>query len=570
MSGRKVMIWVPGLNTRDSDVDVFTRAVSAELGDGWELHAYPHGVRALSVRRLDDVAADLAAQIRVWCDDLNESADVDEVVLAGHSMGGLILRAAYLRDLGTIDDDPAIRGQRRRWTEKVTRIVLFASPNSGFRFSRMKLTWRIAWAFATPLRDFAIEQVESGAYWLSTLRLRWIDAMRRHPCDPPTIVQVLGTRDGLVGEQDMLDARYLGHTVRIDVPGADHDGLVRDLGAERMPLIMAALRGTAAERTEARYRPDSGPTYFLLHGIRASAYGDWVPKLRDAIGAVDPGAEVVSPDYGFFSASDFALPWIRNRKTHSFLRWYAEMYASRDPEQFRFAGHSNGTYLMANAMLRVPAMRFRRVYLAGSVLPREFAWRDLAERRQIGHYEGGGGETARRWVDGLVHNDRARVDVPVGFLCSWLRGLGMSDIGTGGLDGFVEAPGNLIREHAMVFRGGHGGAFVDQTPPSAERGATRAQRRDTREQGQLDRIAQIAGVLHDDTPDVPPGFAPSSGFRLLSRMVGNRVIAWAMLLALVALVVLVAVLIGAAAGPTWGVTAAAIIVLAVVVFLRTF
>lgn len=332
---------------------------------------------------------------------------------------------------------------------------------------------------------------------------------------------------------------------------------------------MAALRGTPDERSEPPKAPAPGATYFILHGIRASAYNDWVPRLKDALLAADPEADVVSPDYGFFSAIDFALPWIRNRKTHSFLRWYAEMYVSRNPEEFRFAGHSNGTYLMANALLRVPAMRFRRIFLAGTVLPRAFAWRDLADRRQIGHYAG----ADREWVQGSVHNDRARVDVPVGFLCSWLHGLGMGDIGTGGLDGFVEAPTDLIREHKTVFRGGHGGAFTGQGEDdvTAAGQVSDDEARRLRDAGQQHRLEEIAALLKDDTEDAPPPYLPSSGYRTFSRFVGNRIVAWVMFLLLVAIVGAVAALIGLWAGAVgWGVLAGALIVLLAVVFLRAF
>jgi pimeloyl-ACP methyl ester carboxylesterase len=49
-----------------------------------------------------------------------------------------------------------------------------------------------------------------------------------------------------------------------------------------------------------------------------------------------------------------------------------------------FVGHSNGTYLLADALQRYHAMRVRRVVFAGSVVRRDFDWDPLVGRGQVG------------------------------------------------------------------------------------------------------------------------------------------------------------------------------------------
>ena len=83
-------------------------------------------------------------------------------------------------------------------------------------------------------------------------------------------------------------------------------------------------------------------------------------------------------------------------------------------------------------------MKFKRVYLAGSVLPCEYPWQDRFDLDQVGE----------------LRNDRRCWDWPVGILCSGLRGIGMKDIGTGGFDGFYFD--NDRTEEVYYYKGGHG------------------------------------------------------------------------------------------------------------------
>jgi hypothetical protein len=83
------------------------------------------------------------------------------------------------------------------------------------------------------------------------------------------------------------------------------------------------------------------------------------------------------------------------------------------------------------------------VFLAGSVLPRDYPWELMTARGQVGH---------------LLRNDQATKDVPVGVLCAALRGLGSRDVGTAGVNGFDQVVAETAR-YPGAFPGGHGAAL---------------------------------------------------------------------------------------------------------------
>ena len=144
--------------------------------------------------------------------------------------------------------------------------------------------------------------------------------------------------------------------------------------------------------------------------------------------------------YGWFSAIKFALPWVRRGN----LAWFLDRYSyhvARNPDvQFHFVGHSNGTYILGTSLLEVSSLKFDRVYLAGSVLPREFPWQRMMLRRQVA----------------TVANQCSSEDWPVGGLCRGLHLIGFRDVGTGGVDGFDELRDLPTQPQTLWFKGDHG------------------------------------------------------------------------------------------------------------------
>ncbi|WP_346622094.1 hypothetical protein [Blastococcus montanus] len=440
--GTGLLVYVPGLGADRSEG--LLRRLGADLGPGWQVRVWSHGLTPLSSQRMEDVAHRLAVQVRTWAGDNGVGRPVERVLLVGHSIGGLLVRHAFLIDAGRAGG----HSTRYPWTSKVERMVLLAAPNAGFRTHRLPLWLRLPYAVAAGVGRLTAEDLQVGSPYLTELRLRWVNAFRAESRPRVTVVQVLGDRDDIVTRDDSLDVEYMPGAMRIDVPEADHAGVVDvDDAPDRYGILHHALRGDLNRERLLAETPSAEPVIIVLHGIRTSRYANWVGQLTSGLterpATVDHPTPVVwAPSYGYFSAVDFALPFTRARNLRRFLEWYGRVHVTHGGER-HFAGHSNGTYLLGRALEAVPAMHFDRIYLAGSVLPREYPWTRITDRQQVRE---------------LVLHDRATHDVPVGWLCAALRGLGMRDIGTAGVDGFDDRPARVV-EQCGAYRGGHGAAL---------------------------------------------------------------------------------------------------------------
>ena len=123
----------------------------------------------------------------------------------------------------------------------------------------------------------------------------------------------------------------------------------------------------------------SAGSVFVLHGIRDR--GHWTKKIAARIKtqARKKGPKFVSrtPGYGYFSILSFVLPWYRRYKVEWLMDLYVEAKAAYPEAKFHFMGHSNGTYLCARALLDYPAVSFRRIMFAGSVVRPDYPWSRL-------------------------------------------------------------------------------------------------------------------------------------------------------------------------------------------------
>ena len=178
------------------------------------------------------------------------------------------------------------------------------------------------------------------------------------------------------------------------------------------------------------------PVVIVLHGIRASNE-TWVKEVSDHIEERAPNALVVTPAYGYFPMLDFALPWLRARKARELQAQYSDALVRNPRARFCFVGHSNGTYMLGRSLIDLAGMRFHRVALAASVLPRDYQWTKCFTRGQVHH----------------MTNHRASRDVPVGIVCNLLRSLGMRDVGTAGYHGFLGGRAEI--KEVYYYDGGH-------------------------------------------------------------------------------------------------------------------
>lgn len=180
---------------------------------------------------------------------------------------------------------------------------------------------------------------------------------------------------------------------------------------------------------------------FLIHGIRD--YGEWqeglaarIREIADELGI--PLADVVAVRYGYFSAFQFLFGDERLRATRSFLDLYAQTKATHPIAECHVVAHSNGTFVVGMALLHHGFLRLKNLYLAGSVLCRQFPWPN---------FHGSSPVLRCGRIHGAIHSDRAAWDWPVGNLCLFLGAIGrlpmigplfsLQYVGTGGVDGFT-------------------------------------------------------------------------------------------------------------------------------------
>lgn len=233
----------------------------------WEF--IPHGARWYRPGSAGRLAREVAARIHQrWMAD----GGYDEVVLVGHSIGGLLVRQAYLVGLGS--GDPT---QRRPWAERVNRIVLFASLNRGFEVSFERALWLppMAWlARVLPgVRGLLVHDVLRGSEFITNLRVSWISTVNTR-ARPPLIVQFLGRSDRLVHEDDSRDIEAFPTGVQEMIPDATHGDLIRlDIAPDpetRFRLIASAFTRVPPEEPVRELGDESQRVVMVLHGIRAT------------------------------------------------------------------------------------------------------------------------------------------------------------------------------------------------------------------------------------------------------------------------------------------------------------
>ncbi len=122
-----------------------------------------------------------------------------------------------------------------------------------------------------------------------------------------------------------------------------------------------------------------------LHGIRTQAA--WQRAFSEVAGRGGLSARVDRWNFGYFSVLRFLIPGARLAKVRWFRATYQQEFRESTPaaagETPSIVAHSFGTYILGNAPMRYPYLRFDKVLLCGSILPREFPWDQIVERGQV-------------------------------------------------------------------------------------------------------------------------------------------------------------------------------------------
>ena len=449
MVDQTLIVYVPGLVERPALARQLLQRVRAELKiEPESIWIYPYTVGPFTRGAMESHAERLCENIEGYWQSRERPL---RVIVIGHSIGAVLVRYAYLLALGELG------GRRRDWANHVWRIVLLSGPNRGFDFERLRpVRRRIVTFVAWLVRGFSALDVRAGSAFMTNLRLTWMRRVAELGDEAPLVVQVRGDKDELVRREDSRDIECLPTGVDLFVPFARHgemprvEGVRESFPGQRFAKLREAILDDRLRPQDPPELPERERDYqsivFVLHGIRAGN-DTWVAELEKWL-TKDPSVGVVTASYGRFSAYNFAFPLTRRRT----LRWFQDQYSyylARHPNlPFHCVGHSNGTYLLGQSLRQVRAIRFVRVYLAGSVLPRDFAWRDYAANGRIG----------------ALVNVCASEDKPVAWLCSMLNGLGMRDVGLGGFVGFDVVPADASQLRHIP--GGHSEALSTERLPA--------------------------------------------------------------------------------------------------------
>ena len=357
------------------------------------------------------------------------------ITFVGHSFGAVLARKIAIIAFGEQTD---ARGRRqapfepefqrfkspRRWAPSIRRIVLLAGMNRGWSVSSamdwLTTTW---WSVLQLVGETVFKgratifAIRRGAPFLVQTRLQWLALMNPEYGRQPNliVVQLLGTQDDKVAPDDNVDYsvdQFGGEKQQryfyLEVGQSNHDNVVmmsetgraKDAAArsERRTMFLIALNAGAAELATLCItreqmsdnlppEPDLNVTdmVFVIHGIRDKGF--WTQKIARTIkrhveaenratAAHGPPRKFESwtESYGYFAMLPFMLRPVRQRKVEWLMDNFAEARARFPRATFHYVGHSNGTYLAAQALNDYPAASFGNIVFAGSVVRRDYDW----------------------------------------------------------------------------------------------------------------------------------------------------------------------------------------------------
>lgn len=446
------------------------------------------------------VVADLIKQIDdAWEAKERSGSPYQDVVLVGHSIGSLFVRKLYVAASGEtiaapfepelVDRLKELQARDlkipRKWAAATRRVILLAGMNSGWSISHHMTPlrgivfsaglWLGRVVHAVSGGNLIIMSAHRGSPFITQLRLQWL-AMRANqkatesaPSERATertpsgtkVVQLLGTIDDLVPPDDNVDPVTGSDFVYLDVPFTNHSNITKMDSREKLGVIRAktfkqALLdnnltpgvGAPVAVTESdvnRPEPDVTDVVFVVHGIRDEGY--WTEKiarrvlqLSQSLKNVTPPRKIaiVTAGYGYFPMLSFLRPGARQEKVEWLMDQYTRAKARYPKAAFSFVGHSNGTYLLAKALHDYPAVKFKYVLFAGSVVRTDYDWANLEQR-----------------VD-AAFNVRASEDWVVGWFPHALETANLQDVGGAGFLGFTkpgidQMPGYVIGGHSSAL-----------------------------------------------------------------------------------------------------------------------
>jgi len=146
-AARRLVVLIPGMSSNSEAWGLLIHRLQQEPGYGpaeTQWMSFEHGIRLWSrgEKRSDNVdTIDRPSNLEILTRQLRNKIHehwlahkiYQDVVLIGHSFGGLLARRVYL-----LAADAVPRENPSPWGKQISRIVLFASVNRGFRLDRLE------------------------------------------------------------------------------------------------------------------------------------------------------------------------------------------------------------------------------------------------------------------------------------------------------------------------------------------------------------------------------------------------------------------------------------------------
>lgn len=343
-----------------------------------------------------------------------------KLVVIAYSCGTALFRRA----LADQKDSPT-----PSWTEKLAKVFYIGGMTTGWQFnSEIPKHYLLV---GPTLRPFCSKwfpwQLYKGSKFITDTRIqlnRKAVADREQYKEALPEIHLLGTKDEYISPVDAIE---LGgkladdNSAYFEVADCTHQTILstkdnREANKHVLEFIVQSLRGqestSAKEQRLRKIHPDDVDDYLdpldneparrddsvdrvfiILHGIRDN--GTWAQKIssriKDQWRKKNPkdtrSMRVVSASYGYFSMWDFLRPGGRANAIEWYQNLYANVCALYPKAKISFVGHSNGTYLGAEA-LQCESLTYETMVLAGSVVRRDFwdkpkkgrAWRSRVKR----------------------------------------------------------------------------------------------------------------------------------------------------------------------------------------------
>lgn len=368
---------------------------------------------------------------------LKTNRNYKSIIFVGHSFGAVIARRLVIAAFGEQYGENGVRpapfetelarfARPRPWARLIQRVVLLAGVNRGWSVSSaMDWTTSVWWSALQFLAETVLKgkptilAIRRGAPFLVQTRLQWLALMDPEYGQTPSLltIQLLGTIDDVVTADDSVDyyVDLISDTADptyfyIEVPYSSHLSIIemgpngppnlQRVRAQRRQCFVAALVDSVEDLQSRSVKreaiadilpppPDSSVTdvVFVIHGIRDKGF--WTQKIarvvkQEAEGAVFPCARKVrslTESYGYFPILPFMIRSVRQRKVEWLMDRYTEARVRYPRAVFHYVGHSNGTYLVAQALQDYPAASFGNIVFAGSVVRRDYDWLSLINRK---------------------------------------------------------------------------------------------------------------------------------------------------------------------------------------------